>query len=189
MKATLTKITADVAALLNQSMALECEPEESPIPDFAFQVSLLAPGLLAEILLSAPRVMLEGWRPLTGELMIDGKGIATLKLPGDFLIPWSIKLSGWSRSVDKLMHEDDPGRRWQSSDVAGVRGCPQRPVAFIDIADDGGKCLRLFSAAPGDSLEEGWYLPMPEIKEECLEVPAALYYQLVKGIAEAINRN
>lgn len=189
MKAKLSKITGDVAALLNQSLALKCEPEELPIPDFAFRVALLAPGLLADILRESPRVMLSGWRPLAGELKIDASGMATLKLPDDFFLPGTIRLAGWSRSVDRLLHEDDPERRLQASPVEGVRGCRQRPVAFLDIADDGGKCLRMFSATPGDTLEEGWYLPFPAIDGDALEVPPALYHELVKSLAERIGRS
>lgn len=186
MKASITKITSDVAALLNRSLALECEPEESPFPDFSFQVALMAPGILAGLLLSSPKVLIDGWRRLDGAIQIDDNGSATLQLPDDFLILGSVKLSGWSRSVDTLAAENNTLRLLQASDVEGVRACSQRPATAVETGGPGGRVLRMYGAGNDDTLEEGWYLPVPAFAGDTLEVPPAIYYQLVKEIAGAI---
>ena len=58
MKATIHQIAMDVAALLGESLSLQCLPEESPFPGIEDRVRILAPGILQNLLM-APDVAID----------------------------------------------------------------------------------------------------------------------------------
>ena len=49
MKVSVSRIAEDVATLLGESLAQECQTSESPFPDIAKRVGILVPQALAEV--------------------------------------------------------------------------------------------------------------------------------------------
>ena len=96
------KITEDVAALMGESLQLECEAADSPFPDLASRVAILLPRLLTQLIRDAPKEQLEGWKELVGELTIDAEGVGLLTLPEDFLRFGTLRLTGWRQPVEQI---------------------------------------------------------------------------------------
>lgn len=48
-KVSIDQLAMDVAAVLGESLALDCHPAESPFPGIGDQVRILAPGALASL--------------------------------------------------------------------------------------------------------------------------------------------
>ena len=51
IEVTFDRLTSDVAAILGESLSLECQPDESPFPGIKERVRILAPGILARLLI------------------------------------------------------------------------------------------------------------------------------------------
>lgn len=65
----LDQLASEVAILLGESLALECQPEESPFPGIKDRVRILAPGILATILiLPPPDITLDGTIEISDKL-------------------------------------------------------------------------------------------------------------------------
>lgn len=158
MKVEIKKLAEDVATLLGETLTLECETEESPFPGFLPRVGGMVERVLGNLLREAPAVMITGWKPLEGEVVVDADGIGILELPEDFLLLGSVRVKGWNR----LKME------------TGV-GPHGKPAVYLH------RC------SPGAVLQEGCYLAVPKIEEESIEVPPALYPELIKRIADEIN--
>ncbi len=119
-------------------------------------------------IMTAPVETLRGWRPLPrATLLADQEGKVTLTLPTDFLLLQSVRLSCWQRPAREMLMPDHWLRRLQGHLWTGLRGTPERPLAFLTAADDDCLALELFSATPGESVTvtEGWYMPMPRFDE------------------------
>ena len=185
---TLSQITADVAALLGESLVLECETEESPFPDFTSRVRLLIPEVLSDLYLSSPKILLTGWKRLAGTLSIDtATATATLALPDDYFMLGSIRLSGWSHSVEEALSPGAPALAGIGSDIPGVMPDRHRPAAVEEIMAGGTRCLRLYGAADSDAIVSATYMPFPAIREDAVDVPVALYPRLISYIAKKLN--
>ena len=48
-KVSIHEIASGVAAILGESLALDCRPEESPFPDIEDRVRIMAPAVLASL--------------------------------------------------------------------------------------------------------------------------------------------
>lgn len=112
-------------------------------------------------------------------LMPCGMYAAEVPLPEDFLRLVSVKMSGWERSVSRLILPESPEWECQWSGEAGIAGCPERPRAYIE----GGILRALGSLDEDDVLEHirCWRLPEPD-SEGKFHFPETLYPELVDGI-------
>lgn len=122
----------------------------------------------ARAIMAAPQETLRGWRPLPQTtLTADQEGRVTLTLPIDFLRLQSVRLNCWERPVCEILMPDHWLRRLQGHRWTGLRGTPERPLAFLTGAGDDGLALELFSADPGErvTVAEGWYMPVPRFDE------------------------
>lgn len=108
----------------------------------------------------------QGWKSFpaatlnTLSLMADAEGRVILTLPDDFLSLLSLRLNGWERPVREVLCPDHWLYRLQSMRWTGLRGSPQRPLAFFTVDDEGHPALELFSSIPDApvTLEEFRYL-------------------------------
>ena len=101
-------------------------------------------------------------------LNADSEGRVILTLPDDFLSLLSLRLSGWERPVREVLRPDHWLYRLQAMRWTGLRGSPQRPLAFFTIEDEGHPALELFSSIPDApvTLEEFRYLSSTADPEE-----------------------
>lgn len=166
--------------------------QESPFPSLGERILQEAEARAAEAVLATPRELLTGWRLLPGDgITLEADGSVTLPLPPDYLMLFCVRLSGWQRAVYEVLPAGSWLRRLQGSRWLGLRGVPERPLAFEQPAADGGKCLKLFSAGAGATdvgVTEGWYMPAPQITAAGeIEIPPAAYHKTLGLIAEAIR--
>ena len=141
------------------------------------------------VLLEAPSELLVPGLPVRTRLIwpgCPGKGMAMLPLPEDFLRLLSVRLSDWRRPA-RIITDDDPASRWQSSPFAGVRGNPARPVAVI-TANPAGRVAALYSSMAGPSvrLVQAQYVPIPRITDGFIRLPESIYHDVVARIAQFI---
>lgn len=91
-----------------------------------------------------------------------GSYIGRLVLPKKLMRLMTVKMSDWTRP-GKIITEDDAEYLWQSSDFAGVRGNPHRPIAAV-VATDQGLTLELYScSSEAAKIERGTYICYPEV--------------------------
>ncbi len=117
-------------------------------------------------LLEADPCRLKDWKSLPPTtLTADAEGRVVFTLPDDFLMLLSMRLEGWERPVREVLSPTNWLYRLQSARWTGLRGTPQRPLAFFTADDEGRPALELFSVSPGSSVElvEFKYHPMVEI--------------------------
>ena len=143
------------------------------------------------VLREAPTELLEPGLPVRTRLIWPGrpgKGMAMLPLPDDFLRLLSVRLSDWHRPA-RIITDDDPASRWQSSPFVGVRGNPARPVAVI-TANPAGRVAALYSSMAGPSvrLVQAQYVPSPHIADGFIRLPESLYHDMVARIVQFINK-
>lgn len=188
MKRSIRQLSVDVATLMGDALLPECYPEEGPYPSLEESVRIMAPSLLAELITETPRHVLSGWKPLTDiGLNIDSSGVATVSLPGDFLLFGGIRLTGWKRTLTALSEETDAVKEMLSSVWGGVRGSNRRPAGYLTISE-GNRSLRISPASPGAIIEEGYYYPRPVIDEtDSIEIPGHLYLRLLQTIVKQIK--
>ena len=112
-----------------------------------------------------------------------GRGMAMLPLPEDFLRLLTVRLSDWRRPA-RIISDDDPSCRWQSSPFAGVRGNPARPVAVV-TASPAGKVVELYSSMAGPSVRliQAQYVPCPRVTDGWIRLPESLYHDVVARVA------
>ena len=96
-------------------------------------------------------------------LQADSEGKVVMTLPEDFLTLLSLRLSSWERPVREVLGPDHWLHRLQATRLQGLRGSPERPLAFFTADDEGRPALELFSSPPDapDNLVEFIYLPRP----------------------------
>ena len=94
------------------------------------------------------------WKTLSPTtLTADSEGRVIFTLPDDFLMLLSMRLDGWEHPVREVLEPTSWLYRLQSSRWTGLRGTPQRPLAFFTADDEGRLALELFSSAPGLPVE------------------------------------
>lgn len=187
-KVKISQLAAEVAALLGESLALSCHPAESPFPDLALRVRLRAPGELAQLLLSADPAISGAVKEFGSRLSIDAEGVVELELPPDFLKLAAVKMSDWKREVNSITTPESGIGLMQSSKWKGVRGTPEKPVAMTAYNKSGAIVLKLFASNAKASLDYALYFPVPSVDaDDCLEVPPALYGDLINRLAVFIN--
>lgn len=131
-------------------------------PDMTGSFGTMADKDLLRLLVTPPS-RLTGWKTLPElDLTADAEGRVILPLPDDFLMLLSLRLSNWERPVREVLQPGNWLYRLQSSRWTGLRGTPQRPLAFFSAGDDGQPVVELFSAEPGAvvQLSEFRYLPV-----------------------------
>ncbi len=117
-------------------------------------------------LLAADRCRLKDWKSLSPiTLTADAEGRVMFTLPDDFLMLMSLRLDCWERPVREVLSPTNWLYRLQSARWTGLRGTPQRPLAFFTCDEEGRPALELFSASPDSSVElvEFKYHPIVEI--------------------------
>ena len=179
---TIQKMASDVAALLGETLAEESHPEESPFPRLADRVRILAPGLLAKLILEATPDSFTGGDPITATPVPGENGSGWLKLPNDFLRLVSIRVSSWKRSVTEITSRGDPDSLRQESEWTGIRGSRTRPVVTSCFDADGNRCLWLHPFETGDMVEHALYLPMPSRDASILRLPKLLHPALLSTL-------
>ena len=186
MRKSLADITADVAAILEESLALLCDAADSPFPTLQERVRIEAPEIAMQLLLEAPPEAIDTWQTLPGGgLTTDADGLAALPLPEDFLRLGSVRLQGWERPAVPAPEGDLLQRLLCHSRWPALRGTNQKPVAFIKTTGSG-RSLIMCPAPKGSlALAEGSYLAMPRFDgEERMTVPERLYGALLQRLSE-----
>lgn len=184
---TLKEIASDVAALLGEPLALECQPEESPFPGIEDRVRILAPGILQTLILSAPPGLPEGNKSISATAVIETDGRVVLPLPGDFLRLVAVKMSDWCRPVTDVADGDIA--RLQTCRWRGIRGVAERPVAIIVFNKAGQRSLELHSSNQGAVLEYCRYASIPVWSSgSAMEVSERFYPDLIRHLVEDIVR-
>ncbi|MDE7409046.1 MAG: hypothetical protein K2N09_03380 [Muribaculaceae bacterium] len=159
-------------------------------------ISLKVTSLLGEVgsslIMNAPRERLGSGLRIETEprirLMPCGMYGAELRLPVDFLCLMSVRMSGWTRSVETLILPGTPEWSRQWSREPGIAGCPGRPLAFLDRDGDGLMIRVIGSEDPDDSLSWLSLWRVPAVDEEGgFDFPEALYADLVAAVAENIK--
>lgn len=190
MTSSIMQLASDVAAILGETLALDCHPEESPFPDLEARVRLLAPECLKRLLLDTPKSQLENVRPLSGTVSVDKNGVGRLLLPDDFLQLVHIRMSDWERSVNSVTEFECEAFSQQRSSWTGIRGNRWKPVVTLDFDSVGQRCLLLYSCTKGAVLNSAGYIALPKISaQDTLEIPDTLYHPLVLKIAEMIKES
>lgn len=176
-------LASEVATLLGESLAPECEPLDSPFPDIEDRVRVSAPIILTDLILDAnPDELFDGKR-LTGGFSINSDGTATLELPDNFLRLAYLKMSEWSRPVTKITGFTDPEFAMQTSPWEGIRGTLQRPVVTEVVGKDGVRSLLLYSCSDKSTPESCIYWERPSVSAtDTIEVPSALYLALLRKL-------
>lgn len=187
MKTDVEQLISDVYALLGESIARDCIPEESPYPDLGLRVRLLAPGILADLIKETPVHLLSGFKKISGVKRIDDNGRVILPIPDDFLKLISLKMSDWTYSVNVITAPSASKAIFQHCSWKGIRGSPSRPVVTSGVDTDGTPSLFLYSSSKDATLESADYLPIPAITPEgFLEVPEALYSPLLRQLQASL---
>ena len=199
---TIRQLAGEVATILGDALALECQPEESPFPDIENRVRILAPGILSSLLMESPLDLSGAAKPFPGKVETDSDNSATIPLPDDFLRLAIIRLKGWKRPVFRLTSPAGPEGARQNCKWSGIRGNPDRPVALRDFDSEGNPCIRLIPASgskaadnqtspdssSGASLETGAYIPRPAVSDaDTISIPPDLKHPLLPALAKALS--
>lgn len=188
MKMQLNRLVTLTANLLGEPLALECEPDESPVPGLESRVRVIAPGLLSEMIMDASPESLFPGKKFSSQPEIDDNGTVTISLPDDFLRLICIKMSDWERPVTEITDYTSPFFSLQSSDLEGVRGSAERPVAIPAYKPDGGRAIKLYSSKKGAVTEIALYTPRPLFDDnDYIEIPSDLTERLIMRLAEALK--
>lgn len=184
---TLNRLSDDTATFLGDSLALECQPEESPFPGIKERVRVMAPGVMAELIMEANREELTGGTLYNGEVEITAEGEVTMPLPEDFLRLIEVKMNDWKRPA-LIIDSSDPMTALQRNRWHGIRGHPERPVAISGFDRSGRRCLKMFSSNPSAKLEYCLYIPLPRFdSSETIDVADSLYGRLLSVLSERLR--
>lgn len=114
-----------------------------------------------------------------------GSYVGRLRLPPMLMRLMSVKMSDWSRP-GRIITEDDAEYLWQSSDFAGVRGNPHKPIAAI-VTTDEGMTLELYSCKSiSAKVERGSYINYPEINGDKISLAEKLKQSIVYEAARLV---
>ena len=130
-KIDISRMASDVATLLGESLARECLPEDSPFPDLEDRVKILAPEILALLILEAPHEASGEFKTFPDTPVAGPDGVTILPVPEDFLRLVSLKMSDWEREVTVLSAPGSPEAALQSSRWTGIRGNKSKPAAIM----------------------------------------------------------
>ena len=189
MKISLDSLASDVAALLGESLQLECQPEESPFPTIKEQVRIRAPAILSELLSECSPEFLYGYgKQINSKAEKDDSGVVTLELPDDFLRIIYLQMSDWARPVTEISSHKSSEALKQSSRWKGIKGTPQRPVAIFGFTSTGKRCLRLYSSNADATLVQAQYMPVPKADaDDMINIPQSLYPILLNKLLCALH--
>lgn len=185
---TVKQLASDVAAVLGESLALDCHPEESPFPDMEDRVRILAPEVLNNLISDSPLCRLCDAVSFPGTVKRDENGDGKLELPDDFMRLVSVRMSDWKYPVTEISEPGHPKSLMQTSKWPGIKGNPERPVVTMETEASGKKVLHLYSSAGSATLSSFLYIPRPEVSSTgILSVPVELYPSLVLRLADLLS--
>ena len=175
-RVAIREIAAEVAALMGESLLLECQPEESLFPDLEEQVRIRAPAILSDLILeSPPEHLADAGKRMEANPTIDESGTVTLELPEDFLRLLYVRMSDWVRGATELIPFSSPEAARHFSKWKGIRGTRECPAAIRGFTPEGKQCIKLYSSGKDAFLETALYIPFPALdSDEILEVPERL---------------
>lgn len=186
----LSEIVSDVAVILGESIARECQSEESPFPDLEGQVRLLLEGTIFEEAQNDTEKAGYEIKRLNETLKIGYNNGGQIELPEDYLNLIEVRLSSWKRSVFRISEPDSSEHAAIASRWEGVKANASHPMVYEGISASGKRCLILHPAKEEDMMETGWYVACPRISSaEELTLPASLYHKLLLKIAALIREN
>jgi hypothetical protein len=186
----LSDILRDTRIYLNyngadQPLVSQCDTDTLMLDDLILSKVAMA---TREVLEASPPWLTGPGIPLCSRRLSwpegEGRGMAILALPDDFLLLRTIRLSDWHRPA-RIIREDDPAYAWQSSPFIGVRGNPSRPVAVI-VQQPQGWIAELYSssAGPGVTVMTAQYHPVPKVIGSTIDIPPLLYDAVIHRIGE-----
>lgn len=164
------------------------------VPSLADRIRLEVEPCAREAVASASRMALTGWRLLPGDgLRREADGSVTLPLPDDFLMLFSLRMTGWEREVTDPLPASHWLARQQGSRHHGLRATPSRPVAVMTLTagagGEGVRALRIYGCEPGCVVDEGWYMPAPSVGSGGeIDVPPAAYGAMLRLIAARVSQ-
>ena len=176
------QLASDVAAILGESLALDCSPEESPFPDLQLRVRILAPEALNKLIWDTPLCRLSDAKAFQGTVKRDENGDGKLELPEDFFRLVSVRMSDWKYPVTEIAESGQT--EIQSSRWPGVKGNPERPAVTLEMVAPGKRVMHLYSSDADATLSSFLYIPRPEVSAAgILSLPSDLYSPLVVWLA------
>lgn len=158
-------IIRDVRVCLDQNNVSDALLLEQDVDTLSLQeiIRSCIPEAVRRVHIQAPVHMLESGHPLPDALYWERAGSGHILLPDDFLRLIVFKMSDWERPVFAAITPDDPQYQKQSSRYRGLRGNPQKPVCAIVMRPEG-LALEFYSCRdPKAYLQQGLYLPRPQI--------------------------
>lgn len=183
---SIERLQTDVMVRLGEISRPHTSVSASGIPSAADVVAAKAAALLpdvgARLIAGASLSQLAGGVAMEAEvafrLMPCRLHAAEIQLPEDFLALVSLRMSGWERSVGRIVLPDSADWYCQWSEEPGIAGCPERPRVYLDD-----NVLRAVGSGADAEVEwfRGWKIPSPGADGK-FHFPASLYPDLVAGI-------
>lgn len=193
MTYTLAKIIRDTRIMLDLNI---CErpliaPDRYENLDIDSMIrAVLIPAAL-EVMEESDDMLLTPGKPIRALLAwqegTPGMGMAILPLPDDCLKLIAVKLTDWCRQA-QIKKETDAEHAWQSSPFPGVRGNPDRPMAFI-CQRPTGLVAELYSSntTNGVGIEYAQYVPKPHVEAaDTIRLPDAIYHDVIVRTAKKV---
>lgn len=117
---------------------------------------------------------------LNWESEVQGKGMAWIKLPDDFLRLVVFRMTDWQRPVLMPIKDTDSRYFLQKSKFAGVRGGVEKPVCAITTYPEG-KVMECYSSKGGSDvkIKVAKYISMPTIEDEQVNICDKLYMSVI----------
>lgn len=105
--------------------------------------------------------------------------VGTVKLPADFLRIVSFRMSDWKKSCTSVIEEDSTAYEMQQDPYC--RGTQHNPVCALVRREDGYD-LEVYGSTNTATVSKGIYIPLPEIKNDsidvCTKLKDAVLYQI-----------
>lgn len=146
----------------------------------------------------APVYLLGTGAPFADSLYWDdeaGIGSGYTILPDDFMRLIRFRMSDWKTTVFNAISADDPNYLVQSSEFAGLRGNPERPMCAI-VSRPEGLALEFFSCVSGEEckVDSAQYMPYPIIDmDDNIDISEQCYHAIVDCCAgmvfESLNNS
>ena len=183
---TIERLQTDVMVRLGEISLSQTSVSAAGIPSpaevIAAKVTSLLPEVGTKLICEASGSQLAGGMAMEAEavfrLMPCGLHAAEIRLPEGFLVLTSLRMSGWRRSVSRLILPGSADWDCQWSEEPGIAGCQARPRVYMD-----GNVLRAVGVEADSAVEwlRGWKIPSPG-SDGKFHFPGSLYPDLVGGI-------
>ena len=195
---SVSELKKDIRIVLDQNMTSEQLFESGDIDTLSLEEIIESKIVDAARLVetNAPLYLIDGGKQFNGSIDWDsahGYGSGRILLPDDFMRLVSFMMSDWDYPVSAALTEDDPEYAMQRSRYPGIKGNPQRPIVAI-TTHPAGQVLEFYSGTAGESVyvRRAQYLPMPEIKDDmidlCVKLRRSIVYRAASLVATAIGQ-